>query len=297
MNISQYNKRLQAKFQEEDLVCLEYKSMKLPTKIKCNSCGNVFYFKKGESPLKKEKQTMCKKCNLTPQQVKTRSKVEHWYNTIGRKDYELLGIKGYDSILLLCKHCNKEVSKGFHDLSIGKKCACQTTNTMISQEEFEKEVLNLFDGEYSVEGAYLGRHKPTLIRHECGFIWKTKPGNLLAGKGCPKCSKRESKGEKKVSEILTNHGVHFEQEKKVQIEDRFLYFDFFIPERATFIEFNGIQHYEPVKFFGGEAQFERQKVNDRAKEKFCKENGFNLLIIKYTDDITLNVQRLLVEPK
>ena len=58
MKISEYNDRISQKFPKEDLTCIEYKSMKLPVKIRCDKCKNVYFFKKGESPLKKEKQTI-----------------------------------------------------------------------------------------------------------------------------------------------------------------------------------------------------------------------------------------------
>ena len=192
MKISEYNDRISQKFAKEDLTCIEYKSMKLPVKIKCNKCNNVYFFKKGESPLKKEKQTMCKKCTLTPQRVKTKNKVDHWYNTQGKKDFLLLEINGYDYIKLQCRNCGEIRKRSFHDVLRGRGCGCLAKNTLISQEEFENEVKELFNGEYEVIGKYLGRHKKVLIKHSCNFIWGITPSNLLIGKGCPKCFKKAS---------------------------------------------------------------------------------------------------------
>lgn len=297
MKISEYNNRISQKFSKEDLTCIEYKSMKLPVKIRCNKCNNVYFFKKGESPLKKEKQTMCKKCNLTPQKAKTKNKVEHWYNTQGKKDFILLEINGYDYVKLQCRNCGEIRERSFHDVLRGRGCSCLAKNTLISQEEFEKEVGELFNGEYKVVGKYLGRHKKVLMKHSCGFIWGTTPSNLLAGKGCPKCYRKVSKGELEIEGLLRENGVEFIKQGPISTKGKTLYFDFYIPSLETYIEYNGVQHYKPVKFFGGEDQLRVQQYNDSLKRDFCEKEGKNLLVIRYDEDITLNVQRLLCSPK
>lgn len=297
MKISEYNDRISQKFTKEDLTCIEYKSMKLPVKIRCNKCNNIYFFKKGESPLKKEKQTMCKKCTLTPQRVKTKSKVEHWYNTQGKKDFLLLEINGYDYIKLQCKNCGEIRERSLSDVLRGKGCSCLAKNTLIPQEEFEKEVRELFNGEYEVIGKYLGRHKKVLIKHSCNFIWGITPSNLLMGKGCPKCFKKASKGEHEIEKLLRENGIGFVREKPMSTKGKTLYFDFYIPSLETYIEYNGVQHYKPVKFFGGEDQLRVQQYNDSLKKDFCEKEGKNLLVIRYDEDISLNVQRLLCSPK
>lgn len=297
MKISEYNNRISQKFAKEDLTCIEYKSMKLQVKIRCNKCNNVYFFKKGESPLKREKQTMCKKCTLTPQKVKTKNKVDHWYNTQGKKDFLLLEVRGYDYIQLQCRNCGEIRERGFHDVLRGRGCNCLVRNTLISQSEFENEVKELFNGEYRVIGKYLGRHKKVLIKHSCNFTWGVTPNNLLSGKGCPKCFKKVSKGEFEIAKLLRENGVEFVTQEPISINEKTLWFDFYIPSLETYIEYNGVQHYVPVKFFGGEDQLMVQQYNDSLKRDFCEKEGKNLLVIRYDEDISLNVQRLLCSPK
>ena len=52
------------------------------------------------------------------------------------------------------------------------------------------------------------------------------------------------------------------------------------------IEYNGIQHYEPVKYFGGEERFEQQQRYDLKKEEYCLSHNIPLFIIRYDEDIT-----------
>ena len=53
------------------------------------------------------------------------------------------------------------------------------------------------------------------------------------------------------------------------------------------IEFDGIQHFKPIKQFGGIEAFEATKINDKIKSDYCEENFINLVRIKYDeiDDI------------
>jgi very-short-patch-repair endonuclease len=95
---------------------------------------------------------------------------------------------------------------------------------------------------------------------------------------------------KKISEIISS----ILNDRKIEFKSEFkfddckykshLKFDFYIPSKNLCIEFNGIQHYKPIEFFGGESYFKEMKVRDNIKVSFCKSNGINLLIIKYTKD-------------
>ena len=51
----------------------------------------------------------------------------------------------------------------------------------------------------------------------------------------------------------------------------------------TIIEYNGEQHYKAIEVFGGETRYEKQKILDDNKYKYCKENNLQLYIIKYID--------------
>ena len=71
----------------------------------------------------------------------------------------------------------------------------------------------------------------------------------------------------------------------------FLRWDFIInmnTDNPIFIEFDGKQHFEPVRFGGisqekSEEAFKETKIRDKIKNEFCEENGFKLLRIPYTE--------------
>lgn len=60
---------------------------------------------------------------------------------------------------------------------------------------------------------------------------------------------------------------------------------FYLPYFNTCIEYNGIQHYEPNDFFGGEESFKKQLIRDKIKKKYCENNNIKLIIIRYDENI------------
>ncbi|MCB5287914.1 MAG: hypothetical protein LHW64_08915 [Candidatus Cloacimonetes bacterium] len=56
-------------------------------------------------------------------------------------------------------------------------------------------------------------------------------------------------------------------------------FDIYIPSLRLAIEYQGVQHYQPIDFFGGEEAYLQYKLRDEKKRKICKEN--NILLIEW----------------
>lgn len=54
-------------------------------------------------------------------------------------------------------------------------------------------------------------------------------------------------------------------------------------KKKILIEYQGIQHYEPVKHFGGQNKFNMQKDYDEKKRAFCIEKQIKLIEIPYTE--------------
>ena len=70
--------------------------------------------------------------------------------------------------------------------------------------------------------------------------------------------------------------------------------DIFVPSINLGIEYQGKQHYEPVKLFGGEEQFKERLILDEKKRTLCKDNGITLIEWKYNTEISeLNLKIIL----
>ncbi len=62
--------------------------------------------------------------------------------------------------------------------------------------------------------------------------------------------------------------------------------DIFIPSINVAIEYQGIQHYQPVEFFGGEEAFKHRIELDKRKQEICKLNGLIVIEWEYTLELT-----------
>lgn len=61
-----------------------------------------------------------------------------------------------------------------------------------------------------------------------------------------------------------------------------LTFDFYLPEHNICIEYDGEQHFKPIKIFGGNLYFKQIKYHDKIKTQYCKTNNIELIRIPYT---------------
>jgi len=121
-------------------------------------------------------------------------------------------------------------------------------------------------------------------------IFKQIVRNHLTGRGCQKC--RNSKGELKISEILSKNNIKYKKEytfNDLRHKD-LLKFDFAILDDKELIkyliEFNGQQHYDfKKKFHKDYDNFIINKHRDNLKIDYCRRNGYKLYIIRYDDNI------------
>lgn len=62
--------------------------------------------------------------------------------------------------------------------------------------------------------------------------------------------------------------------------------DVWIPELRSGIEYQGVQHFEVVKHWGGEEGLRKRKENDIRKKNICKSLGYNLIEFRYDENLT-----------
>lgn len=162
------------------------------------------------------------------------------------------------------------------------KCYGNITKT---HEKYVKEVSTINPNIEVIE-KYI--NAKTNILHKCkidGHEWLSCPTNILRGSGCPVC--KFSHGEKNTEIYLIKHNVDYIPQYKFNDckNKQMLSFDFYLPNYNLCIEYDGIQHYEPIKYFGGERKLKYIQQNDDIKTKYCNDNNIVLLRIKYDDNI------------
>lgn len=139
--------------------------------------------------------------------------------------------------------------------------------------------------DYSLVDYKNNKTKIKIICTEHGEF-EQSPSHHLNYRGCPIC--KESRGEEKIRLYLTEKNIKFIREYRFNDckYKRPLPFDFYLPEHSMCIEYNGVQHYKSVNYFGGDDKLKTQKEKDKIKELYCKNNDITLLLIKYDEDIT-----------
>ena len=120
--------------------------------------------------------------------------------------------------------------------------------------------------------------------------------NLRKGKtGCPICGKKESKGESKVISTLNELGYNVNKQKSFdgcfgyggkRYCDKLKFDAYVIKNDGTevCVEYDGIQHFEPVEYFGGEDALKSLQERDLIKTNYCKENNIQLIRIPYWEE-------------
>ena len=124
------------------------------------------------------------------------------------------------------------------------------------------------------------------VKHMCskGHIYKQKPYSHLEGYGCPICN--ESHGERFIRNYLDRKVIKYESQKKFKdLKDKtYLSYDFYLPKQKILIEYQGIQHYESIDYFGSEESLNKQQYHDKLKREYAKNNGYKLLELHYSLD-------------
>lgn len=117
--------------------------------------------------------------------------------------------------------------------------------------------------------------------------------HLNYGNSCKNCD--GYKANKKIKEFINRHKINYiTQHKFTDCRNIFkLPFDFYIPSMRTCIEFHGLQHFQPVDYFGGVESYQKLKINDSIKSNYCEDNYIDLIRIRY-DQID-NIPQILWE--
>ncbi len=111
------------------------------------------------------------------------------------------------------------------------------------------------------------------------------PNNHLNGSGCPICNL--SKGELEIMKLFQKYDITFVHQKRFPDckNKQTLPFDFYLPYFYMLIEYDGIQHFKPIKRFGGQKTFKEVQHRDKIKDEFCKKKRIPLIRIPYNKNI------------
>ena len=131
----------------------------------------------------------------------------------------------------------------------------------------------------------------------CGEKENIKASDLIYGKRKFKCKCiPQYSGEAIIKSFLESNNISFESQKTFDWlkYQKPLKIDFYLPKYNIGIEYQGEQHFIPVKYFGGQDTFDTITSRDKTKNKLCSENGIKMLYVsnktlynKYSDTYKL----------
>jgi len=152
----------------------------------------------------------------------------------------------------------------------------------LTHEEFLHRCRKVHAKKYSYPERYKDGQTPIKIICQKHGQFIQKPSNHLMGNGCPICF--ESSGERRISRALDRLKVQYVRQKKFPdlVHKKQLRFDFWLPSFKTLIEFDGIQHFEASRFFGGKKGFDQTRTRDQIKTTWAKKMKLPLIRIRYS---------------
>lgn len=126
--------------------------------------------------------------------------------------------------------------------------------------------------------------KVEIVCQKHGGFWQT-PAAHLWGQGCPSC--HTSVGENNVALFLSKNAIEFVRQKTFKDckDVGTLFFDFYLPQYNACIEYQGIQHYEPIEMFGGQRELESLQRRDQIKRDYCASKGIRLIEIRHDENV------------
>ena len=293
-----YNKetikeRIIKEMPKSDIEIIKYDSITKPVVFYCNKCHNTLEYTTADKVIDRGRrglQDACKICEDTKSLTPRLKQIER-LNQVLKENPNIILIsrdihKLKDKLTFQCKNCDNTFERNVYEFFKTQKCPyCEGIISKHDKNTFIKKMKAQGILDYELIEDYKDSDTPILFRHlKCGFIWKTSPGNILSGHGCPKC--KMSKGETQIAKLLSDMKINYiPQYKFKNSEISHLSFDFYIEtnDKKFCIEYQGEQHYKPIEYFGGKDKFLKQKNNDDKKRQFCHNNNIILIEISYSD--------------
>ena len=261
-----------------DYSLVENEGLFIKNKIICKKCGNVF-----EMPFNNHinQKQGCKFCSHRSYSLTTDEFIKRGREIYGNK-YDYSKVKYVNKSTKVCIICPEhgEFWKT-PDKHLNAKQGCPHCSKLFK-----------LDNETFIKRA----------RTKHGEFWQT-PHSHMNGIGCPKCHEEHNINESALYDFLKEN---YKEEIIWQYKAEWLSgqtIDIYIPSKKIGIEYQGIQHFKPVRYFGGIKKYEYTITKDKEKFDKCKNNGIKLFYFSkekelpndYLDTIYNNNNELLRE--
>jgi hypothetical protein len=164
---------------------------------------------------------------------------------------------------------------------------CVNDNQTKATDQFITESKSKFKDkfDYNLVNYKNSKTKISLKCNKHNYVFDIRPDSHLSGSGgCKIC--KSSTGELKISNYLQDNNISFIAQNTfddLNYKTTAYSFDFYLPDFNLLIEYDGIQHFEPVKFFGGVKTLNRIQKCDNIKNEYARKKGIKLLRIPHVE--------------
>ena len=276
-----------------DLSNVNYKNYRTKIEVKCNKCGTTFYPAAGDF-IRKYKPAGCGVCSKSYERRKgvtkkmdTKSFTQKAKMVHGDKfDYSLVVYKGSRvKVPIKCKTCGEvffqEPRIHLSGRSGCRFCTAKRKIKRLTTKEFIKKAREIHGNKYDYSKTVYGKTNKELVTIICPIHgeFRQPAYHHLENTSCPEC--KASKGEEAVARVLEKYDMKYEREFK--LPNSAYRYDFYVPDYNILIEYDGMQHFKPIKYFGGLQHLKYTKQNDKEKNMLAKDNHLHLIHIPYTE--------------
>jgi hypothetical protein len=201
-------------------------------------------------------------------------------------DYSFVVYKTYKTPISLVCHKHGLFIKTPKYL-MESKHACSKCSGVVptTKSEFINQANLIHFDSYNYDNVNLnGSKRKVIITCKKHGDFEQTPNKHLSGNGCGSCV--SSKGENLIENFFILHNIKYKREYnllKNTFTGSWLRSDFFLPKYNLVLEYDGIQHFKPVPFFGGVKKLKMTQTNDNIKNKYCIENKIDFIRFKYNE--------------
>jgi hypothetical protein len=204
------------------------------------------------------------------------------YNIVRLSDYK----NNSSKFQVKCLHCNNTFDIYLYQIHKNKDRSCPFCRSYEKKESQLSRIKDKLDKHgIVIMSNYSGVNEKHDFIDSFGNEWTDTIGNVITKYSLVEGQKynksyRFSQRENMIYSYLRDSGVSFERHYKLENEHRFFIVDFIVNDRIV-VEYNGKQHYEPVDFFGGLEQYEKQIKRDNDLKTLCYNNSIEYIEIPY----------------
>lgn len=264
----------------------EYKVFNSKYKFKCK-CGEIF-----ETTFQEFKVGNKRRCNKCAGQYRVRN-IKNTYDEV-KKEIEKYGCKllskeynrNSDNLSIQCT-CGKEFKRTFANFKKSHYCSeCNKEKKRIRFRKKYDDVKNVIEktGCKLLSKEYKNSKSKLKIQCTCGKVFSRTYGDFIINRPhCPECN--DSIPIIEIKKYLDERNIEYECEYEFNELKGFggkpLRFDIAIIKNnkaVKLIEYDGEFHFK--KYYENQ-NYEKQKIHDSLKDKYCKNNNIPLLRINF----------------